>query len=370
MHPRPAVLSLLLLLPGTCVLPTTGNFAAWPVDRDGYEVEELPFVLTASYARGTEVYLGLDTGAILKVDDRDLSEQVALTSPLVGGPRLLFVSTAGVLFASADGQPLYRSTDGGGTWMVSLDVSVWRMDEDNQANLYAGNYTKDDEHVATLYKSADAGETWSVVFEDCDNHHIHTVRWDGRAGRLYIAFGDGPTRGQACSDNRGVSFLMLGCGPDQGHTDVAFTDDFVFWCSDDGSGQVLRVCRQSGQAEALLGPSQFIWFAVAREQQIYVGTVTSGRFGLERAALLASADQGNTWQKLLVTAPSTGPYTQGFFAESRQLSAGGWLYCTGGDASGPKSYRVRRAGSTLPLDSNHRLARTRTGWAGVAADDH
>ena len=80
--------------------------------------------------------------------------------------------------------------------------------------------------------------------------------------------------------------------------------------------------------------------------QVFVGTVSSAEAGGERAALLASANQGETWVKLLETAPSTGPYSHGFGAESRALSRGGWLYCTGGAAGAATSYRVRlRTGS-------------------------
>jgi len=327
----------------TCAPPWIPDFAAWPLDTEGYDIEELRWPLSASYARGTDVYLGLQTGEILRVDDRDLSvPAVSLGRPLETGPRLLFVSRAGVVFVSADGRPMHRSGDDGQTWQVCLDVPVWRMDEDDDGSLYAGNYTKDARHVATLYKSTDGGRSWTEVFRHEANHHIHTVRWDERAKRLYIAYGDGPTRGQAYSDDRGATFQILAQGPDQGHTDVAFTDDYVLWASDDQSGRVYRVSRTSGAAETLLGWSQFMWFAVADGPQVYIGTVTSSRFGGERAALLASSDQGNTWQKVLETALSHGPYAQGWYAESREASAGGWLYCTGGDESGPKSYRVRR----------------------------
>ena len=201
------------------------------------------------------------------------------------------------------------------------------MDEDELGNLYAGNYTKDDEHVATLHKSTDGGLSWIDVFRDEWNDHIHTVRWDDRGKRLYIAFGDSGVRGQAYSDDRGATFTIIRRGPHQGHTDVAFTRDYVIWVSDDQSGRVFRVNRRTGRNETLLGHSQFMWFAVAADEQVYVGTATSRHEGGERAALLASDDQGQTWQKLLETDVSDGPYGRFLTADSRYLSAGGWLYC-------------------------------------------
>lgn len=330
------------LLPGGCAVPSAGlpDFAEWPVDTTGYAIEPLPVYLAASFARGHDVYWALADGRIVRVDDRDLSRSPTdLGSPLATGPRMIFVSSAGVVFASENGKPVWRSADGGKTWSVCLDAPVWRMDEDELGNLYAGNYIKDDQHAATLYKSADGGATWTEIFRDASNQHIHTVRWDDQAKRLYIAFGDNSaTRGQAYSDDRGATFTILAQGRGQGHTDVAFTLDYVFWASDDQSGRILRVERQTGRMQALTGLSQFMWFAVAGGQQVYVGTMASQKAGGERAALLASADQGETWQKLLETEPSAGAYEQGFNAESRALSADGWLYCSGGGAS----YRIRR----------------------------
>lgn len=334
--------ALAALSAGGCNLPLIGlpNFADWPVDTTGYTIEPLPVYLAASFARGNDVYFALPDGTICRADDRDLGQPwTDLNSPLTAGPRMVFASSANVVFTSENDKPLWRSGDGGRTWLICLDSPVWRMDEDDRGTLYAGNYIKDDQHVATLYKSTDGGVSWTEVFRDASNQHIHTVRWDDRAKQLYIAFGDNSaTRGQAYSDDRGATFSVLAEGRDQGHTDVTFTNDYVFWASDDQSGRVFRVDRQTGFTEPLMGVSQFMWFAVADSRQVYVGTMTSQKAGGERAALLASADQGNTWQKLMETEPSRGAYDQGFNAESRNLSAAGWLYCAGGGVS----YRIRR----------------------------
>lgn len=322
-----------------CGLLCLTDFANWPVDADGYTIEELPADISASFALGSNVYLGLTTGEIVRADDADPGKPWrSFGRPSDIGARLLFVSASGTVFVSPSGEHMYRTEDGGKTWQVCLDVPVWRMDQDDQGNLYAGNYTKDDEHVATLYRSTDDGVSWSAVFQEDRCHHIHTVRWDDRGDRLYIAFGDGAYRGQAYSDDRGASFERLARGWGQGHTDVAATEHYVIWASDDQSGRVYRVDRRTGRTETLMGRSQFMWFAVSGDRQIYIGTITSRTDGGERGALLASSDEGTTWRKLVETQASSGPYDQGFFAESRNLSVGGWLYCTGDG----RSFRVRR----------------------------
>jgi photosystem II stability/assembly factor-like uncharacterized protein len=315
------------------------DFAQWSVEQTGYEIENLPVYITASFVRGNDVYLSDGSGELFKADDTDLSKPwQSVGKPFNGGARLLFVSSGGVIFASRDNDLTFRSDDMGKTWRAVLPVPAWRMTEDDRGNLYIGNYCKTEGIDATVYKSTNGGVSWVDIYHQNENHHIHTIGWDDRAKRLYIAFGDTARRGQAYSDNYGETFKIIAQGRDEGNTDVAFTRDYVIWASDDQSGRVFRVSRETGNSETLMGQSQFMWFAVAKDEQIYVGTMTSKEEGGERACLLASSDQGTTWQKLLETDLSTGPYNQGFFAESRQLSSNGWLYCSNMN----KSYRIRR----------------------------
>jgi photosystem II stability/assembly factor-like uncharacterized protein len=334
----------LLLALGTCGTKSVPNFAAWKVNDIGYQLEPLPFAISASYARGDDVYLCSDQGELYRASDQNFAQTLALVSrPLTAWARLLFVSSAGDIFISANHQPTYRSTDGGLHWDQSLDVPVWRMDEDDQGNLYAGNYTKDPQHVATLYKSTDRGATWAVSFQDKNNHHIHTVRWHAPARRLYIAWGDSGSRGEAYSDDRGATWNTIASGAWEGHTDVCFTDRYIIWCSDDQSGRVFRTTSPTGPMETLMGGTQFVWFGVAAGKTVFVGTMSSQRDGGDRAALLVSNDQGTTWQKLLETVPSVSPYSCGFIAESRNLSTGGWLYFSLSEQHVLTSYRVRLA---------------------------
>lgn len=320
-----------------CAPVDTTDFAEWPVDATGYEIEQIPVDLGASFVRGSDVYFGRGDGAIFRADDRDLSHPwISLGRPYTFGPRLLFASSSGILFTSPTNLPLVRSDDDGRTWHQCLDIPVWRMDEDERGTLYAGNYNKVKGQVATLYRSTDGGATWNIIYENPVEHHIHTVRWDELGKRIYISYGDGPTRGQAYSDDRGATFHALASGHGQGHTDVAFTTDYILWAADDAAGHVYRTGRQTSATERLLGRSQYMWWAVARDELVYVGTMASAAG--DRACLLASDDQGNTWRRLLETSPAAGDFDKGLVAESRKLSSAGWLYF----AAEGISYRVRK----------------------------
>jgi len=116
----------------------------------------------------------------------------------------------------------------------------------------------------------------------------------------------------------------------------------VLLASDDQSGRIFVVDRSSGQSQTITAGSQLMWFSVADAQQVFVGSMVSKPEGGEHSALLASPDEGRTWQKVMVSdEPSTGHYSHDMFAESRNLSAGGWLYFT---MAGPNSvsFRIRR----------------------------
>jgi photosystem II stability/assembly factor-like uncharacterized protein len=313
-----------------------------PIDQSGYRIEELPFQLGASYAREHIVHLTDTRGRIYRHDDRENGAPKIIGDSHIR-PRLIFVSARGTIFVSGLGFPTLRSRDGGKTWTQTHELSVWRMTENEaESVIYAGIYTRKDRprHHARLLKSSDEGETWQTVFEDTRLDHIHSVRWDPRYRRLYMSAGDGPWRGQAFSDDRGKTWSWMASGGKQGHTDVAISERFVLWGSDDNLGRILRAPRSAvAPGETILWASDHhVWWIVGRGRQIYAGTLTGERNKYSGAYLLASGDEGATWQKLLEDNDGGAPLSA-FQAESRELSAMGWLYCA--TLSG-KSYRVRR----------------------------
>ena len=316
-----------------------------PVNTEGYIIEELPLYVGASFARAHEVYLIDGQGIVYKSDDRDPVSALVKLGDAKTRAFLIFVSSRGTIFVSGPGQPLLRSIDGGVTWEKSHDWSFWRMTEDNtNGTLYAGNYSHRNDPVfnARVFRSTDEGTTWQTIFEDERLDHVHSIRWDAKYRRLYISTGDTSRyRGQAYSDDEGRTWHWLNNGSRQGHTDIAISDHFVFWGSDDNLGRLIRAPRDPAQDGKTItwAPYHHVWWVVAEKQQIYAGTYTEHPRGYSGAFLMASADEGKTWQKLMEV-PKNKDGIASFNAESRVLSAEGWLYFT---TSSRKSFRVRRA---------------------------
>ena len=82
-----------------------------------------------------------------------------------------------------------------------------------------------------------------------------------------------------------------------------------------------------------------VWWIVAQDRQIYPGTLTGqGKKKYTGAFLMASADDGENWQRLIEE-----PFPQsgfgGYWSDSRRLSANGWLYFA---TETGRAYRVRR----------------------------
>ena len=330
------------------------DFSRWPVDTSRYEIQTLPFQFAASYVRGNDLYFATNDGRLLySRGDESVAPFVELTSPIPGSgwaPHLIFVSSSGALFLSTKTGPIYRSGDSGRNWTQVLVFPGWRMDEVKPGVLALGNYPQFPYPTpeiltrnplgATIFLSRDDGRTWTPREVNARAQHVHSVRWDERSQRLYLAYGDGEFRGEGYIDLEADRLTVTGTGPRDGHTDVAFTRDYVFWGSDDGSGRVLREDRKTGQVKTVLSsPGHYIWWIITDGEQLFLGTAAS--VSEKRSVVLASQDQGESWQKLIESEPSRRPYDRGFQSESRNASVNGWVYCSNGE----NAYRFRRASS-------------------------
>jgi photosystem II stability/assembly factor-like uncharacterized protein len=310
------------------------------IDTRGFQIEKLPFPFRVSFAQGPIVYFADAGGEVYRAEDSNPMRTLRKIGRSGVMPRSLIVSSKGTIFVSGDRQPLFRSIDGGRTWEKVLDIPVWRMAEDEISGaLYAGNYSKGPGVHAVVFKSDDDGHAWRQIFADGRLDHIHTLRFDPRFHRLYIATGDGGRRGQAYTDDGGRSWCWMLQGDKQGYTDAALSRSFILWGSDDRLGRIVIASRSSpgGGRTILWSKGRQVWFVTGRDEQIYAGTFVEDRWNRSAVYFLASSDEGRSWQKLLQSGAQPGP--KGFITDSRHLSAGGWLYFTDGNGQG---YRVRK----------------------------
>ncbi|MEW6220281.1 MAG: DUF1566 domain-containing protein [Thermodesulfobacteriota bacterium] len=136
------------------------------------------------------LYVGLDNGTVYFSDDSAASWQPAAPLPFVDGPgeiRALAGGPASQVFAAVEREGLFRSDDGGATW-VSVHNGLPAF-----PNVVENSFFRDplsgDLFVAFwnggLFRTADAGVTWQALAKpnNCDASSV--VR--GRDGRLFAS---------------------------------------------------------------------------------------------------------------------------------------------------------------------------------------
>lgn len=105
------------------------------------------------------------------------------------------------IWVGVEGGRLYRSDDGGETFEISLNMDPEKIPyhwsfASNDEMILVGEYTGTTRH-AGVYKSTDAGESWTEIFNTSWWHpdkelgaHIHLVSIDPYDGWIYVGVGD------------------------------------------------------------------------------------------------------------------------------------------------------------------------------------
>lgn len=237
----------------------------------------------------------------------DLSDEgYALTSP-----RRLFFTAAGDLFvtgytAGVDSLWKAESTD----YTVWTSVLEWPCSDhvDNCAffnhgmceggtdTLFVGEYCGDDpDTCATIWRSDDAGDTWTEKF-DMDTRHVHGVWWDGLIDSVYATIGDYP---DSCliigSPDRGENWTVLWrqTTGENGPLSFSARPGIRFWGADAGSGptdnRVFCTTDDSAFADTLTLSSAREGYVIAMAQDaegvIYAGTTKKGATGTDSIAI-------------------------------------------------------------------------------------
>ena len=311
--------------------------------------------------------------------------QISATGAITGTIGVFFVDSRGYLYyATSSGRDLSRSTDDGATWTVVLTLpgssdSHAPMCEDDQGNLYAAAYGSGAGGVdlsvnsRTLWKSTNGGATWVDLSANLPggsagiNRHIHGVWWDDHRKLLYLSHGDaGLTSVPYVSANRGGSFEAI-TGLTQctamvatpTHVICAFdsaTDRRIYRieCSDKASlianAKTISYdwVADGGLADYTSTTNGFAWFGFEDNQGNVV--VAYGKEGT-RAALMSSADSGATWAEL-VTAAGSGVrlFHDQCYVSPFRTDRDGFCYSYDSTLTSVSQWRVYAPGSAIIVD--------------------
>jgi hypothetical protein len=157
-------------------------------------------VIVAARSDGTIVKIDLD-GTETQIYDFDMTDTHC---------RCMFFDTKGNLYVSPSyfgngnfvNAGLYRMAKGTFTLekVLSLynngsatDSTIWTMTEDNNGNLYAGEYSVRNANPK-VYKSTDGGTTWSMIHnfvnDVSEGRHIHWIEYSPWQDALYVIVGE------------------------------------------------------------------------------------------------------------------------------------------------------------------------------------
>jgi photosystem II stability/assembly factor-like uncharacterized protein len=130
-----------------------------------------------SVGYGDGIYKSNDDGKSFKKMGLEKSEHIAKIIVDPNNSDIVYVAAQGPLWADGGDRGLYKTTDGGKTWVQSLKISEMTgvtdivMDPRDPKTLYCASYQRR-RHVwtlinggpeATVYKSTNAGESWDKI---------------------------------------------------------------------------------------------------------------------------------------------------------------------------------------------------------------
>lgn len=280
------------------------------------------------------------------VEQYNLSDGTWTTIGENKGSAGLFVDSNDNIY-SAYGNNLARYDYDAETWS-SIDVFLCKgvadgvylrhqgMTEDLEGNLWLGEYTYGDatERCAYVYKSTDDGVTWELSLNASEygfnsSRHIHIVQADPYTGDVYATAGD-PIAGYDANSSKlfkynGTWHLLYSGDVDYQFLAGGFTEDYVFLGTDSTSNnKVYRLDKGTDELEVVLLVEglHIRSISVDNEGRVFAGTsATSNRnFGI-----YMSENNGDSWIKIKNAGNETTGTEVGIFLMSR-FSDDGYFY--------------------------------------------
>ena len=225
---------------------------------------------------GDGMYRSTDAGKTWKKIGLDSTRHIARILVDPKNPDIVFVAAQGALYGPSRTRGVYKSTDGGATWRSTLYVdektgaAELAMDASNPRIMYAAMWEhgrlpwqiKSGGPGSGLYKSTDAGETWTRM----------TKGLPDKMGKMAIAV--------SRSNPEMVYALIEG---------DSYSPDRGLYVSRDAGGSWARV---SGDSRLV----QRAWYYI----ELFIDPKDENRIYVLSAPMLRSNDGGRTWETIRV----------------------------------------------------------------------
>lgn len=199
-----AILSIAYAVEYIVTIPSTGEITYPPVNGEWqYESLGLNFLASDVIPGGTTVIAGARySGAIWRSTEEGAPGTWTHVADLNGITEVWMVYYSphwNCWFASGDygggAGGLFRSVDDGLTWnrewyhSHGTMVHLSGICEDESGVLYIGSYNTDYLSDPSVYKSADGGDTWTLVYTFGEGH-IHCLRYNSATQKMWAFVGD------------------------------------------------------------------------------------------------------------------------------------------------------------------------------------
>ncbi len=262
---------------------------------------------------GTGIYRTVDGGEKWEFKGLENSERIARIIIHPKNPDILYVAVLGALWGDSEDRGVYKTSDGGSTWIKllyrnsSTGCSDLVMDPKNPDILYAAMWDfRRQAHTfrsggpgSGLFKSIDGGISWNQLQKDLPDGTIGRIALNISVIEPHTLYALIETEKSALykSDNQGSSWEKLSEQPQMGDrpfyysyivTDPVEKDRIYkpasqLWVSKNGGQQFSSPSVTGGGYHS---DTHALWINPLDNRQLYMGT---------DGGMYISSDQGNSW---------------------------------------------------------------------------